>query len=633
MICERIEGLRREMRFRGISVYVIPSSDPHESEYVCAHYQARAFMTGFTGSAGTAVITLEDAGLWTDGRYFVQADGQLSGTGVTLFRDGEPGVPTVEEYVKAYLSGGETMTFDIQKPPCGKKPGFDGRTMGAEEAAVFGVQRAPHGNKLGFDGRTMSAEKAEKLKRLAEETGAGISMEEDLVGLIWRDRPQIPDGTVWILEERWSGETVEKKLERVRREMKKAGADRYVLASLCDIAWLLNLRGNDIPHVPVTLSFLAVGEENCVWYVRPSVLTGEVRDYLEKNNIEFRDYEQIYADLRQQKNRTILMDKKSVNAQLWNCIPKDVKKIDKPNPTERMKAVKNPVEQKNLRLAHKKESLAFTRFMYWLKTKAVKEGATELQAGEYLDGLRKEQENYLEQSFEPICAYGANGAIVHYSATEESNTVIRPEGFLLVDAGGHYLEGTTDSTRTFAMGPLTYEQKRMYTAVLRGNLRLANARFLEGCSGLNLDILCREPLWRLGLDYRHGTGHGVGHILNVHEGPNAFRWKFQPGVAPAALAPGMVTTDEPGVYLKGRYGIRLENELLCVEDEKTEYGQFLRFDMLTFIPFDLDAVLPEEMTAEERELLNSYHRRVYEVLEADLSEEERAWLRGATRAV
>lgn len=595
MIQERLRLLREKMREAGVSVYVVPSSDCHESEYVCAHYRAREYITGFTGSAGTAVVTLTGAGLWTDGRYFIQAERQIQGSGIRLFRAGEPGVPKVEAYVKEHL----------------KKDDL-----------------------LGFDGRVLSAAAAGKLVKAAEEKGAKVLAARDLAGEIWADRPAIEDAPVFLLEERWSGETTESKLGRVREELEKSGADVHVLASLCDIAWLLNIRGGDIPSVPVVLSFLKLTREDCFWYVRPSVVTEELRASLAEHGVRILDYDEIYSDVEQLRaGQTVLMDQKAVNYRLLSSVPESVKLLDRRNPTELMKAVKNETELANLKTAHLKEGIAFTRFMYWLKTNAGEKEITELSAAAYLEDLRKEQEHYLEPSFSSICAYGEHGAIVHYSATEETNVKLENKGFFLVDAGGHYLEGSTDTTRTFALGPLTREQKQMFTAVCRGNLRLANAVFLHGCSGHSLDVLCREPLWQLRADYKHGTGHGVGYLLSVHEGPNAFRWKLKDGESPTALEAGMVTTDEPGIYIEGNYGIRTENELVCVEAEQNEYGQFMAFENLTLTPIDLDAVLPEEMSGEERAWLNAYHRRVYKELSPHLTEEEREWLREYTREI
>ncbi|MEZ3502082.1 MAG: aminopeptidase P family protein [Lachnospiraceae bacterium] len=595
MIQERLRLLRERMKESGVTVYVIPSSDCHESEYVCGHYRARAYITGFTGSAGTAIVTLQDAGLWTDGRYFIQAQMQLQDTGIRLFRTGEPGVPTVEAYVKEHLE---------------------------------------KGGRLGFDGTVMGAFRAEALMKAAEEKEAGVLATEDLVGAIWKDRPEIPDAPVFILEERYCGESAKRKLMRVREKLKELGADIHVIASLCDIAWILNIRGGDIPGVPVTLSYLCITKDTCVWYARSSVVTEELRSYLSENEIQVKEYGTVYQDLSELgPGLNVLMDKRKVNYRLLTSIPQGAKLIDKSSPSELMKAVKNETELKNLRIAHLKESIAFTRLMYWVKTNVRKQEMTELSVSEYLNERRKEQEHYLGESFSPICAYGPNAAIVHYSADRKSNAAVEAKGFLLVDAGGHYLEGTTDTTRTFVLGELTEEQKRMFTAVCRANLNLANARFLYGCTGYTLDVLCREPLWQLGTDYKHGTGHGVGYLLNVHEGPNAFRWKAPEGEKPAVLEAGMVTTDEPGIYVEGEYGIRTENELVCVKGTENEYGQFMEFEIVTLVPIDLDGIVPEEMTLTERKYLNDYHQKVYNTLSSYLSGEEREWLKVSTRGV
>ena len=592
----RLERLRQRMKEAGVTVYVVPSSDCHQSEYVCAHYRVREYLSGFTGSAGTLVVTMEEAGLWTDGRYFLQAERQLQGGPIRLSRMGEPGVPKVKEYVREKLT---------------------------------------KGGRLGFDGRVMGAFRAAELMREAEEKGADTLMTEDLAGAIWEDRPGIPDSEVFLLEPCYTGEETSGKLARVRAAMEKAGADVHVLASLCDIAWLLNVRGGDIPGVPVVLSFLCLTEETCVWYVRRQVLTENILGKLSREGIAVREYEKIYEDMeRLAEGRRVLLDRKNVNSRLFHAIPKGAKIVEESNPTELMKAVKNGAELMNLRRAHLKEGLAFTRLMRWLKTRAGREKITERSAAEYLDARRREQSHYLGQSFAPICAYKEHAAIVHYSATEESDAPIKPEGMLLVDAGGHYLEGTTDTTRTFVLGEVSEEQKRMYTAVCRGNLRLAFAKFLYGCTGYQLDLLCREPLWQMEADYKHGTGHGVGYLLNVHEGPNAFRWK-QPeeGETPAVLEAGMVTTDEPGIYIEGAYGIRTENELVCRKGAVNDYGQFMEFEILTRTPIDLDGLLPQEMTAEEREWLNAYHADVYRTLAPHMTAEEREWLRGATRRI
>lgn len=595
MIQKRLEALRSEMKKRGITVYVVPTSDFHQSEYVGEYFKARKYMTGFTGSAGTAVITMKEAGLWTDGRYFIQAAAQLEGSGVTLFRMGEEGVPKVEEYVEEQL----------EKGGC-----------------------------IGFDGRVMDAKAGKKYAEIAEKKEGSLYVTEDLVDIIWTERPSLPAHKVWILEQEYAGMSTEEKLSQVREQMKQEGADVHILASLYDIAWLLNLRGDDIDHVPVFLSFVAVEEKKTTLFINQEILDDKVKKYLKDNQIQVEDYEKIYAYAENLKDNKVLMSLEEVNYRIAENVQKHSQIVDAPNPSLLLKSIKNETELENTRIAHLKDAVAVTKFMYWLKTNIGKKEITEISASDYLEDLRKEQEHFLDVSFDTICAYGANAAMMHYSASEESNAVLKPEGFLLVDSGGHYLEGTTDITRTFALGELSYEQKKHFTAVCRSNLNLANAKFLYGCSGINLDILARGPLWDMGIDYRCGTGHGVGHILNVHEGPNGFRWKIvQERNDSGKLEAGMITTDEPGVYLEGAYGIRLENELICVKDEKNEYGQFMKFENITYVPMDLDAILPEEMTFSEKQELNEYHQMVYEKISPYLNEEERIWLKEYTRAI
>lgn len=595
MIQKRLEALRSEMKKRGITVYVVPTSDFHQSEYVGEYFKARKYMTGFTGSAGTAVITMKEAGLWTDGRYFIQAAAQLEGSGVTLFRMGEEGVPKVEEYVEEQL----------EKGGC-----------------------------IGFDGRVMDAKAGKKYAEIAEKKEGSLYVTEDLVDIIWTERPSLPAHKVWILEQEYAGMSTEEKLSQVREQMKQEGADVHILASLYDIAWLLNLRGDDIDHVPVFLSFVAVEEKKTTLFINQEILEDKVKKYLKDNQIQVEDYEKIYAYAENLKDHKVLMSLEEVNYRIAENVQKHSQIVDAPNPSLLLKSIKNETELENTRIAHLKDAVAVTKFMYWLKTNIGKKEITEISASDYLENLRKEQEHFLDVSFDTICAYGANAAMMHYSASEESNAVLEPEGFLLVDSGGHYLEGTTDITRTFALGELSYEQKKHFTAVCRSNLNLANAKFLYGCSGINLDILARGPLWDMGIDYRCGTGHGVGHILNVHEGPNGFRWKVvQERNDSGKLEAGMITTDEPGVYLEGAYGIRLENELICVKDEKNEYGQFMKFENITYVPMDLDAILPEEMTFREKQELNEYHQMVYEKISPYLNEEERIWLKEYTRAI
>ena len=574
MIPERLTALREEMKRRSIDIYVVPTADFHESEYVGEHFKARKFITGFTGSAGTAVITLKEAGLWTDGRYFVQAEKQLEGSTVTLYRMAEEGVPTVEEFVKDKL---------------------------------------PQGGCIGFDGRTVN----------------------DLINLIWTDRPELSKAPLFILEEKYSGKSTAEKIKDVRAKMAEEGADVHILTSLCDIAWLLNIRGGDIQSVPVVLSYLVLTRDQCIWFLQEEVVDDTIRAYLKENHIETRPYDDIYTYVPTiPESAVVLMNKSSVNYRICSELNKNIQVINKPNPTELMKAVKNPVEVDNTRLAHVKDGVAVTKFMYWLKTNIGKIPMTEISASDYLEARRREQENFIDLSFTTISAYGANAAMMHYSATPESNTELKPEGFLLVDSGGHYYEGTTDITRTFVLGTISDEMKQHFTAVCRSNMKLANAKFLYGACGLNLDILARGPLWDMGIDYKCGTGHGVGYILNVHEGPNGFRWKIVPERHDSGvLEEGMITTDEPGVYLEGKYGIRTENELVCRKAEKNEYGQFMEFENITYAPIDLDGIDPEQMSPREKQMLNDYHKKVYEVLSPYMTEEENEWLKKYTRAI
>ena len=596
MINKRIQMLRQKMAERGITIYVVPTSDFHESEYVGDYFKARKFITGFTGSAGTAVITMDQAGLWTDGRYFIQAAAQLANSEVKLFKMGEENVPTVIEFIRDHL-----------------------------------VQ----GGGLGFDGRVINGRLGTELKELAEQKKASFHTSQDLVGMIWEERPAMPMEPVFLLEEQYTGESTTSKIKRVREKMKQSNADVHILTSLDDIAWVLNIRGNDILHFPVVLSFLAITQTECCLFIHSEVLSESVRMQLEQWGITICDYEAIYSYVAQiEAKKTVWMDCDRVNFNICNQLNSEVKVLNQENPTVRMKAIKNPVELENLRNAHVEDGVAFTKFMYWLKTNVGKIPMTEITASDYLAERRKERKGFLDLSFDTIAAYEANGAMMHYCATLESAAVLEPRGFLLVDSGGHYYQGTTDITRTMALGPITEKQREHFTIVLRSNLNLAAAKFLYGCNGHNLDILSRGPLWELGLDYKCGTGHGVGYLLNVHEAPNGFRWKIVPERKDSAIfEEGMVTTDEPGVYLEGEYGIRTENELVCCKAEKNEYGQFMKFETITYAPIDLDAIDPELLTKREKQLLNDYHHMVYEKLSPYLTEEEQKWLQVYTRAV
>lgn len=596
MIQQRLACLRNEMQKRNIAVYIVPTSDFHESEYVGEYFKARQFISGFTGSAGVAVITLFEAKLWTDGRYFIQAQKQLEGTTITLMKMGQEGVPTVDEYIENILS----------------------------EKQV-----------LAFDGRVINGTWGTKLKKIADRKKASVYDKEDLIDIIWTDRPPLAKNPAIIFEQKYAGESTAVKLLKVRDKMKEYDADIHLLSSLTDIAWLLNIRGSDISYVPVVLSYLSISNDECIWFIQEEILTEELEEYLDDFGIKTASYNSFYEYVSSiSSNKKVLMDCSVINYRICNCIPDGVEILDKQGPTVVMKAIKNNKQIDNLRKAHTKDAVAMIKFMYWLKTNIGKDTITEISASDYLASLRQEQEGFLDLSFDTISGYAEHGAIVHYSATSETDIELKPEGLLLVDSGGHYLEGTTDITRTFALGPLTDEMKADFTRVCRANINLAATQFRYGCSGYNLDIIARQPFWEAGLDFNHGTGHGVGYVLNVHEGPNGFRWRVPQNASEiCVLEEGMVTTDEPGIYIEGKYGIRTENELVCRKGIKNEYGQFMYFENLTYVPIDLDAIEPDQMSAVEKDRLNDYHAFVYEKMSPYFDGDELEFLKKYTRAI
>ena len=593
---DRIRMLREEMRKENIDIYIVPTADYHASEYVGEYFKCREYITGFTGSAGTAVITADQAGLWTDGRYFIQAEQELEGSGVTLFRAGTEGTPSVREYIKSIL--------------------FEKCT-------------------IGFDGRCISAKSASEYQDLVEEVKGLVRMDVDLIGRIWKDRPTFRSSTVRILDQSITGESISSKLSRIREKMKESGSDVHIISSLYDISWILNLRGNDIDHVPVFLSFLFITDSKADLFIREECISDEVRRYLTAAGVRIFLYDTVYeAAASMPPASKILLDRQTVNALLVEKLHPDITITDKMNPSEIMRAVKNETEITCTKKAHIRDGVIMTKFIYWLKTNIGKTGLTEYDAAQYLDELRLSDPECTDLSFDTISAYGPNAAMMHYQAKADTAATLMPSGMLLVDSGGHYVDGTTDITRTIVLGPLTDEQKEAYTRVLIGNLRLADVKFLQGCTGYTLDILAREKLWAAGIDYRCGTGHGVGHILNVHEGPNAFRWKRStPYSDDDIIVPGMITTDEPGAYIDGAYGIRIENELLCIEDEHNEYGQFLKFEQLTFCPIDTDAIDVSLMSPDDVTRLNNYHRQVYETISPFLNADEKDWLKAATQEI
>lgn len=596
VIQERLTALRKVMTEKGVDAYLIPTDDFHSSEYVGDYFKCRKYMTGFTGSAGTAVVTQDMAGLWTDGRYFIQAEQQLEGSTVTLFKMGEAGVPTVHEFLEQKLKEGQC---------------------------------------LGFDGRTVGATEAEELSEKLGKKQVRIFSEEDLAGDIWTDRPALSCEPVKELDVKWTGKSRAEKIADIRKAMEEKGADVFILTCLDDIAWLLNIRGGDVHCNPVVLSYLAMTQQEVLLFANERAFPSEVQEALAGDGVALRPYDSIYAYAAAlETGVSVLLCRAKVNSRLVGCIPAAVKILDEENLTLLPKAIKTPVEVENMKTAHIRDGVAVTKFIYWLKKNVGKIPMTELSATDYLNSLRGQQEHFMGNSFDPIVSYGAHAAMNHYSATPETDIPIEPHGFLLADTGGQYLEGTTDITRTVVMGPVTEDQKKFFTAVLRGTLSLAAAKFRYGCRGINLDYLARGPLWEMGEDFNHGTGHGVGYYLNVHEGPNGFRWKVVPERNDSAVfEEGMITSDEPGYYVEGEYGIRHENLIVCKKAEETAFGQFMCFEHLTMVPFDLDAVVPEQMSQRERDLLNTYHAEVYEKIAPYLEPEEREWLKEATRKI
>lgn len=594
-IKQKLNALRILMKEKKIDAYLVPTDDFHGSEYVGDYFKCRKYITGFTGSAGTAIITQDMAGLWTDGRYFIQAADQLRDTTIELFKSGEPGVPTVHQF----------LNDKLQEGMC-----------------------------LGFDGRTVSAREAEELQELLQEKHITFSVNDDLIGEIWEDRPVLSCEPVMELDIRWTGKSRADKIAEIREQMKAKEADTFILTSLDDIAWLLNIRGNDIHCCPVVLSYLVMMENELRLYANAAAFSEEIRSNLEADGVKIYPYDDVYSYVQTiSSDKKVLLSRANVNSRLVSNIPSEVTILDEPNLTLLPKAVKNKTEMENERIAHIKDGIAVTKFIYWLKKNVTRTTITELSAAEKLYQFRSEQEHFLGDSFDPIIAYGTHAAIVHYSATEATDIPLEARGMVLADTGGHYLEGTTDITRTIVLGPVTAKEKKFFTAVLRGNLNLAAAKFKYGCTGLNLDYLARGPLWELGEDYNHGTGHGVGYLLNVHEGPNSFRWKNLPGNPAPVLEEGMITSDEPGYYLENEFGIRHENLVLCKKAEKTSFGQFMCFEPLTMVPFDLEGINPEEMTERERKLLNDYHQKVYTTISPYLDEEEKEWLKQASREI
>lgn len=587
--------LRKLMREQGIDAYLVPTADYHESEYVGEYFKCRHFLTGFTGTAGTAVITADKAGLWTDGRYFVQAESQLSGSCVRLFRMGDPGVPSIGEFLR---------------------------------------EEIPQGGVLGFDGRVVSDEVGRELLSALEDKQVSVSDSRDLVGEIWTERPPMSCEPVWILEERFAGMRTEDKLDCVRSVMREKGCDVHLMTMLDEIAWLFNLRGGDIVNNPVFLANAVISLDEATLYIQEKALLPDTGEYLNRLGVSVKPYGEFSQAAGKLAGRTILLERKKISFSICENLDETNRIVDAMNPCAVLKAVKNPVEIENMRRVHIKDGVAVTKFMYWLKHLSLTEDVTEMTAARKIESLRAEQEGYIGPSFVTIAAYRENAAMCHYHPSDEACSRLLPEGLLLVDSGGHYLDGTTDITRTYALGPVTQEEKEYFTIVSASMLKAGDMKFLYGCRGINLDYTIREAFWKRGLDFNHGTGHGVGFVSTVHERPNGIRWKVVPERQDSAvIEPGMICSDEPGLYFEGRFGVRTENMILCVPDEKNQYGQFLRFEFLTWAPIDLDAVDPQYMDENDIRRLNEYHREVYEKISPYLTEEEREWLKEATREI
>lgn len=591
---EKLAALRRLMTEYRIDIYIIPTADYHQSEYVGDHFKEREFLTGFTGSAGTAVVTALEARLWTDGRYFLQADEQLGDSEFKLMKTGEPGVPSIEEYVQ-------------------------------ETLPEYGI--------IGFDGRAVSINTGKRYEEISQKRGGTIVYCYDLINYVWTNRPAMSQKPVFTLDIRYTGETSASKLKRVRMEMKKHGANALLMTGLDDIGWLLNIRGQDVDYFPLLLSYAVISESKVELYADRKKFSEEIFKEFRNNGVSVKPYNDIYSAIKTlDKDCALMIDPGQVNYALFRSIPEDVTIVEAKNPVILMKAVKNRTETDNIRKAHIKDGVAHTRFMYWLKTNIGKILMTEISVSKKLEEFRKAQDHYLWPSFDPISAYKEHAAIIHYSAVPETNAVLHPSGMLLTDTGGHYLEGSTDITRTVALGPVTPEEKDHFTTVAVSMLRLADTKFLYGCTGMNLDCIAREPFWKLNLNFNHGTGHGVGYLGNIHEPPARFHWKYSPSNT-QTLEENMVITDEPGLYFAGSHGIRIENELLVQKDVANEYGQFMYFEMLTFVPIDLDLINPELMEPQDKRLLNEYHHAVYEKIAPCLPAEEQKWLKYYTREI
>ena len=585
-IRKRISALRSLMQSKSISAYITYSTDPHSGEYVPAHWESRKWITGFTGSAGTAVITPDDGGLWTDSRYFIQAEEQLTDTGLKLFKERIPETPSIPQWLCSVLKKGE---------------------------------------RVGIDGYTTPLQTVNELKNELSVYGIEVVMIEDPYKTIWHDRPGLPSNKPFILEEKYSGESASSKISTIRNHISNTGTDYILISALDEIAWTLNMRGTDIECNPLFVSYLLISEKEATLYINKNKLTETTIDYLQSQGVGHRNYEDIESDLTAISGRKITMSP-SINFAMYNAASEHNTVFIQASPVSKYKAVKNQTEINGFRNAMLRDGVAMVRFLIWLQKNIGNGNLTELSIDEQLYKERSAMENFRGISFATIAGYQEHGAIVHYEADEQSESTLKPEGLLLIDSGAQYLDGTTDITRTIPLGPTTEEQKKDYTLVLKGFIQLAMAEFPQGTCGTQLDVLARLAMWKEGINYGHGTGHGVGHFLNVHEGPHQIRMNN----VPTPLQPGMTVTNEPGIYRAGKYGIRTENTMLTVPSRKTDFGEFYKFEQLTLCPINTETILWDMLSPEETNWLKEYHETVYSKLSPLLTDEEKQWLRNAT---
>lgn len=594
IIRERIAALREAMKEKNINAYIIPSSDPHLSEYPADRWKSREWISGFDGSAGTVVITADKAGLWTDSRYFLQAAMQLEGSGIALYKMALPETPSIADFLLGELHEGQTV---------------------------------------GADGETFSASDAAELERMLEGKKIRLETSFDLIDTVWKDRPAAPGNTLFEMPTELSGKSVREKIDAINDRLHREGADCLVIAALDEVAWTFNIRGTDVAYNPVVISYAFVSENESVLFIDPKKVTEEAAEHLRSEGVTLADYRMIrkYLAKLPEGNTTVFVDPMKTNVALYNAIPRGCRKVEGITPANYLKSIKNETEITGFRNAVIKDGIALTRFYIWLeKALAAGERVTELSAAARLTALRAEQPQYIMDSFETICGYAGHGAIVHYSATAESDAELKADGnLLLMDSGAQYLDGTTDITRTTVLGTPTEQMKKDFTRVLKGTIGIAKCKFPAGAKGVQIDILARKALWDAGINYLHGTGHGIGHCLNVHEGPQSIRMEHNP----VPLEPGMVISDEPAMYRTGEYGIRTENMVLVREDSETEYGRFYGFDTLTLCPIDTRLIVVGMLSARERAWINKYHHRVFDLLGPHLSEDERAWLKEKTEEI